>query len=571
VIRCRKKYPGKNTSAIIIMDNQRLLLFVALSVVILLLWQAWQKDFGTPPSTTAPPTSAESAVPSASDVPASPATGQKSTKAPAPAATTVPADAGLDKGERIHVQTDVFLAVIDTRGGDLRDVKFPRYPVSVDHPDQPFQLLNDDTAKIFVAQSGLLSSTVAPDHHAQYRAAHQEYKLADGAAELKVPLMWVSDQGVTVTKTYTFHRGSYVVDVAFDIANNGKQEWTGRQYRQLERARVERASRFVYTFIGGAVSSTENKYQKLSFDEMKKEAFSRDLHGGWAAMVQHYFLAAWVPGQQETNHYYTKSLGDDLYVLGLSSAEQTVPPGGKGEFSSRLYIGPKLQDHLAAVAPNLERTVDYGKLTFIAQPIFWLLKHLHDLLGNWGWSIILLTMFIKLAFYKLSAASYRSMANMRRMQPKMAQIRERYGDDRQRMSQAMMELYKKEKINPLGGCLPIVVQIPVFISLYWVLLGSVELRQADFIFWIQALSTKDPYYVLPLIMGVSMFAQQRLSPAPPDPIQAKVMMALPVVFTLFFAFFPAGLVLYWVVNNVLSIAQQWYITRSLEKATAKKG
>lgn len=551
------------------MENQRLLLFIALSVVILLLWQAWQKDFGTHPPTAAPPspTATESTVPSTSDVPAPSAVKQKSAKPQASLATAVPADAGLEKGDRIHVQTDVFLAEIDTRGGDLRDVKFPRYPVSVGQPDKPFQLLNDDTAKIFVAQSGLLSSSVAPNHHALYKAAQKEYKLAAGAAELKVPLTWVSDKGVTVTKTYTFHRGSYVVDVTFNIANNGKVEWKGRQYRQLERARVERASRFVYTFIGGAVSGVGDKYQKLSFDEMKKDPFNRDLQGGWAAMVQHYFLAAWVPGQKETNHYYSKSLGDDLYVLGLSSAEQSIPSGGKGEFSSRLYIGPKLQDHLAAVAPNLELTVDYGKLTFIAQPIFWLLKHLHNLLGNWGWSIILLTMFIKLAFYKLSAASYRSMANMRRMQPKMAQIRERYGDDRQRMSQAMMELYKKEKINPLGGCLPIVVQIPVFISLYWVLLGSVELRQADFIFWIHDLSTKDPYYVLPLIMGVSMFLQQRLSPAPPDPIQAKVMMALPVVFTLFFAFFPAGLVLYWVINNVLSIAQQWYITRSLEKAS----
>jgi len=552
------------------MENQRLLLFVALSVVILLLWQAWQKDFGTPPSppAAAPPAAESTAVPSSQDVPAA-AAGTPAPGPAAPEASAVPADAGLDKGERIHVQTDEFLAVIDTRGGDLRDIKFRNYSVSVNQPDQPFQLLNDDTAKIFVAQSGLLAASTAPNHHAQYQAVKKDYKLADGAAELKVPLTWVGEQGITITKTYTFHRGSYVVDVTFDVANNGKQEWKGRQYRQLERARVERESRFVYTFIGGAVSGAENKYQKISFDEMQKEAYSRDLKGGWAAMVQHYFIAAWVPGQDETNHYYSKALGDNLYVLGLSSAQQSVPAGGKGEFSSHLYVGPKRQDHLAAVAPNLDLTVDYGYLTFIAKPIFWLLKHIHGLLGNWGWSIILLTMLIKLAFYKLSAASYRSMANMRRMQPKMAQIRERYGDDRQRMSQAMMELYKKEKINPLGGCLPIVIQIPVFISLYWVLLGSVELRQADFIFWIHDLSTKDPYYVLPLIMGVSMFVQQRLSPAPPDPIQAKVMMALPVVFTLFFAFFPSGLVLYWVVNNILSIAQQWYITRNLEKASAK--
>ena len=551
------------------MENQRLLLFVALSVVILLLWQAWQKDFGTAPHTTPAPTVTQSAVPTGGDVPAAGTDQKPSPTASTPVAAAVPADAGLEKGERIHVQTDVFLAEIDTRGGDLRDVKFPRYSVSVNQPNKPFQLLNDDTAKIFVAQSGLLASSAAPNHHALYQAAQKDYTLANGANELKVPLTWTSDQGITVTKTYTFHRDSYVVDVDFEVSNNGKQVWKGRQYRQFERARVERQSRFVYTFIGGAISSAEIKYQKLSFDEMKKEAFNRDLKGGWAAMVQHYFIAAWVPGQEETNHFYSKSLGDDLYVLGMSSAEQTVAAGGKGDFKSQLYVGPKLQDHLAAVAPHLELTVDYGLLTFIAKPIFWLLKHLHELLGNWGWSIILLTMFIKLAFYKLSAASYRSMANMRRMTPKMAQIRERYGDDRQRMSQAMMELYKKEKINPLGGCLPIIVQIPVFISLYWVLLGSVELRQAGFIFWIHDLSTKDPYYVLPLIMGISMFVQQRLSPAPPDPIQAKVMMALPVVFTLFFAFFPAGLVLYWVVNNVLSIAQQWYITKSLEKATAK--
>ncbi|MEJ2565476.1 MAG: membrane protein insertase YidC [Gammaproteobacteria bacterium] len=552
------------------MDNQRLILFAALSVVIVLLWQAWQKDYGPPPQVKSPTSTAESTVPSASDIPAAPA-GQKKPAAAAssPASPAVAAETGMEKGERIHVQTDVFRAVIDTRGGDLRDVSFPRYPVSVDKPNQPFQLLNDDTAKIFVAQSGLLANTAAPNHHAQYHAAQKDYKLANGASELKVPLTWTSDQGITVTKTYTFHRGSYVVDVSFDVTNNGKQAWKGRQYRQFERARVGRKSRFIYTFIGGAISSVENKYEKLSFDKMQKDPLSSDLKGGWAAMVQHYFLAAWVPGQKETNHYYTKSLGDDLYVLGLSSAEKTIPAGGKGDFDSRLYVGPKLQDKLAAVAPHLELTVDYGLLTFIAKPIFWLLKHLHGLLGNWGWSIILLTMFIKLAFYKLSAASYRSMANMRRMQPKMAQLRERYGDDRQRMSQAMMELYKKEKINPLGGCLPIVIQIPVFISLYWVLLGSVELRQADFIFWIHDLSTKDPYYVLPLIMGISMFVQQRLSPAPPDPIQAKVMMALPVVFTLFFAFFPAGLVLYWIVNNVLSIAQQWYITHNLEKATAK--
>jgi len=551
-IRCRKRH-----SDILIpdMENQRLILFVALSVVILLLWQAWQGDYGKPHASAPAPTTAVN-VP-ATAPPTAP-----------PTVSAVPSEQGLAHGERIRVTTDVLAAEIDTVGGDLRQLDMLRYPVSRDHPDQPFRLLNDDTSKIFVGQSGLLAGTAAPDHHAQYQAAQKEYRLAEGAIDLKVPLIWTDNRGITVTKIYTFQRGSYVVAVNYEVANASGQEWRGRQYRQFERARADRESRFVSTYTGGAVSSPESKYRKLSFDDMDKQAYSSDVKGGWTAMIEHYFVAAWVAGQDETNHFYSKALGNGLYALGMSSSEQVIPAGGKGEFSSRLYVGPKLQDHLAAVAPHLELSVDYGLLTVIAQPLFWLLKTIHGLVNNWGWSIILLTAIIKLAFYKLSESSYRSMANMRRMQPKMTQIRERYGDDRQRMSQAMMELYKKEKINPLGGCLPIVIQIPVFISLYWVLLGSVELRQADFMLWLNDLSSKDPYYVLPLIMGVSMFIQQRLNPKPPDPIQAKIMSALPVVFTLFFAFFPSGLVLYWVVNNVLSIAQQWHINRRLEKSTA---
>jgi YidC/Oxa1 family membrane protein insertase len=561
----------KKASALLIMENQRLILFVALSIVILLLWQAWQGDFGKQ-SRTSPPATETVNAPPAGTAPAQ--TSETVPAATATATTTasaVPSDKGLAHGERIRVITDLMRAEIDTYGGDLRQVDLPKYPVAKNQPNVPFRLLNDDTAKIFVAQSGLLSATAAPDHHAQYQTAQKEYQLAAGADEVKVPLTWTNDKGITVTKTYIFHRGSYAIDVDFEVANASGQEWRGRQYRQFERARVERESRFIYTFTGAAISNQENKYRKLSFDDMDKEALNKEVKGGWVAMIQHYFVAAWVPGQDETNHLYSKALGDGLYILGLSSSEETVPAGGKGEFKSRLYVGPKLQDHLAAVAPNLELTVDYGLLTFIAKPIFWLMKHIHGIVQNWGWTIILLTLIIKLSFYKLSEASYRSMANMRRMQPKMTQIRERFGDDRQRMSQAMMELYKKEKINPLGGCFPILIQIPVFISLYWVLLESVELRQAPFILWLNDLSSKDPYYVLPLLMGISMFIQQRLSPAPPDPLQAKIMMALPVVFTAFFAFFPSGLVLYWVTNNVLSISQQWYITRRLEKMAAAKG
>lgn len=557
------------------MDNVRLILFVALSVVVLLLWQAWQGDFGTPPAHETP-TAATGGIPNQSiatapapDVPAH--TPQASASAP-PNGTppAVPAGQTLARGERVHVATDLLDIEIDTAGGDLRQAKMLRYPAAKDRPEEPFQLLNDDTPKIFVAQSGLLAATAAPDHHARYQAAQKDYQLSAGTDTLRVPLTW-SGGGINVTKTYVFHRGSYVIDVLFDVSNNSASEWRGRQYRQLERARVERESRFINTFTGAAVSSQENKYRKLSFDDMDKEPVGKEIKGGWAAMVQHYFLAAWVPQADQDDFLYTKAIGDGLYVVGLSSPEKTIAAGGKDEFSTRLYLGPKLQDHLAAVAPNLELTVDYGLLTFIAKPIFWLMKAIHGLVHNWGWTIILLTVIIKAAFYKLSEASYRSMANMRRLQPKLTQLRERFGDDRQKMSQAMMDLYKKEKINPLGGCLPIVIQIPVFISLYWVLLESVELRQASFVLWINDLSAKDPYYVLPLIMGVSMFLQQRLSPAPPDPLQAKIMSVLPVVFTAFFAFFPSGLVLYWVTNNILSIAQQWYITRSLEKAAAARG
>ena len=319
--------------------------------------------------------------------------------------------------------------------------------------------------------------------------------------------------------------------------------------------------RFIHTYTGGVIYSKQHKYEKIKFDKMKKENLSREIKGGWAAMIQHYFLAAWIPNKDETFHYYSRVFDNDRYVIGMTSPTYHVAAGQTKLLESELYIGPKLQTHLETIAPGLELTVDYGILTVVAKPIFWLLRTIHSFVGNWGWSIIFLTLTIKLAFYKLSETSYKSMANMRRMQPRMKALKERYGDDRAQMNKALMELYKKEKINPLGGCLPIVVQIPVFISLYWVLLDSVELRQAPFMLWIQDMSTPDPYFILPILMGVTMLIQQRLNPTPLDAIQAKLMMVLPFTFGIFFSFFPAGLVLYWVVNNTLSISQQWYITR----------
>ncbi len=556
------------------MDNKRLILLVALSFVLLLIWQAWQADYGaqqapvTAGSATnaAPPNQEQGNIPLSPDLPT---VGKAAENGPA-ATTTPSVDAGAGQAgfahqQSIEVITDVVHAQIDTVGGDLRELKLLNYPVAANKPEQPFPLLNDTLPNLFVAQSGLLSASSGPDHHAVFTPEQTHYRLPDGAQELKVRLHWKSPTGVTVTKVYTFRRDSYEIGLDYEVNNASAQEWKGHLYGQFQRVVDEsQSSAFIYTYTGGVLSSAENKYEKIDFDDMTDQDLNRTIKGGWAAILQHYFVGAWIPKQDQANRYYSKALPDKRYIFGVMTPEKVVPAGATGTLSTRLYAGPKLQDHLAEVAPGLELTVDYGLLTVLAQPIFWLLKHIHGIVGNWGWAIILLTLLIKLAFYKLSAASYRSMANMRRLQPRIAALKERYGDDRQKMSQGMMELYKTEKINPLGGCLPVLVQIPVFIALYWVLLESVELRQADFMLWINDLSSPDRYYILPLLMGITMFIQQKLSPAPPDPLQAKVMMILPPVFTLFFAFFPAGLVLYWVANNTLSIAQQWYITRKVE-------
>ena len=551
------------------MDNKRLFLLISLGFVLLLIWQAWQRDYGQPPQATQPASTASqapapSATPGAPDVPnaAKPATAPTTAIAPDGAPNT--AQPILEQGQTIGVVTDVIKAEISTVGGDLRKLDLLAYPAAANKPNVPFRLFNDNLPNLFVAQSGLLAGAHGPDHHAVFSAEQTAYRMADNANELKVPLRWTSPDGVTITKTYTFQRHSYEIKIDYQVSNTTAQEWRGRMYGQLQR-NDDKANQsfFIYTYTGGVLNSPENRYEKITFDNMADQDLSRDVKDGWAAMLQHYFVGAWVPARDQINHYYSKVLDGARYVLGVITPEQVIAAGQTGTLSMRLYVGPKLQDHLQEVAPGLELTVDYGLLTVLAQPIFWLLKYIHGVVNNWGWAIVLLTLLIKLVFYKLSAASYKSMANMRRLQPRIAALRERYADDRQKMSQGMMELYKTEKINPLGGCLPVLVQIPVFIALYWVLLESVELRQASFILWLQDLSAPDPYYILPLLMGITMFIQQKLSPAPPDPLQAKVMMVLPVVFTLFFAFFPAGLVLYWVVNNTLSIAQQWYITKSV--------
>ena len=554
------------------MDNQRLFLFVALSFVMLLLWQAWVEDYGPVPPAQVPvadsgqPADTLSGIPAdilsdSNDLPAAPA----DSGAPD---STLAETAVLEKAQYIEVETDLFHIRIDTAGGDLRQADLLAYPATTEPDSPPFRLLNDSLPNLFIIQSGLRASVgTEPTHHVVYTAEQSSYRMGDAADELVVAMRWRSPEGVEVIKRYVFHRGSYAVDLQHEVHNHSGAEWQGRQYRQLQRTQVAETgqSTFIYTYMGGVIYSPEEKYEKIKFDDMVEENLNRTITDGWAAMLQHYFLGALIPVRGEADRYYTNTLSNSRYVIGMIAPNRTVADGSSALFETRMFIGPKLQDEMKAVAPGLELTVDYGLLTVLAQPLFWLLKTIHGLIGNWGWAIVFVTILIKLAFYKLSETSYRSMANMRKLAPRMKSLKERYGDDRQKLNQAMMEMYKKEKINPLGGCLPIVVQIPVFIALYWVLLESVELRQAPFALWITDMSSPDPYYILPLLMGATMLIQQKLNPAPLDPIQAKVMMVLPVVFTVFFAFFPSGLVLYWVVNNTLSIAQQWVITRRIER------
>ena len=557
------------------MENQRLLLFLALSLVILLIWEAWQDQNApapaTPVASTAPvvPVDGSSAPPA--DLPQAVAM-----DAPSVPSTTEKDKPNMDRGsletqKRVRVVSDVLDVDIDTLGGDVRRAYLPEYPISMDTPDKPYPLMGDELPQLYVAQSGILSKQGAPDHHAMYRIDGDQFVMKDGQDELKVSMVWQSDNGIEVTKVYTFTRGSYLIKLDHIVKNNSGAEWKGNLYRQFQRSEYDEPgkSRLLYTFTGGAVSTAEVPYDKIDFDDFADWKPEQSYHtGGWVAMLQHYFVSAWVPKADEVNNFYTRNFNDTRYILGLTGKEMTVMPGQEMVLDTQLYIGPKLQHVLEDIEPNLKLTVDYGILSIIAQPLFWLLEKLHTITTNWGWSIILLTLIIKLVFYKLSEASYRSMANMRQLAPKFQAIRDRYGDDRQRMTQATMELYKKEKVNPMSGCWPMLVQIPVFISLYWVLLESVEMRQAPFILWITDLSTKDPFYVLPILMGISMYIQQKLSDNPSmDPMHRKIMQFLPIVFTLFFMLFPAGLVLYWVVNSVLSILQQWYIMRKIEKAT----
>lgn len=543
------------------MDIQRTVALLVFFISASLLWQAWQNQHLPPPQATAP--TAASSTPQPASTPTAP-----TASAPAPG-VAVEQSGSLPKAGRIHVSTDSLTVDIDTAGGDLRSVVLNEHRAAEDQ-SKPLVLMRDTGEPLYVTQSGLLGEGL-PTHNTMYSAEAPNYTLGAGQNKLEVRLSAPEAHGVRVTKVYTFHRGSYVIDVAYEITNGGGAPLSPYAYYQFLRDSAAPAGdvKMLNTFTGPAIYTDKDKFLKVSFSDIDKgKVASRKANDGWLGMLQHYFVAAWLPKGNVEREFYTKKIGDKFYAAGVLIPAGNVAPGQTVTVDMPMYVGPQEVDKLAKLAPGLDLVVDYGWLTIVAAPIFKVLHFIYNWVGNWGVAIILLTVLIKLIFFPLQNKASRSMAQMKVLGPKMQKLKEQYGDDRAKVNQAMMELYKKEKINPLGGCLPIVIQIPVFIALYWVLLASVELRHAPFALWIKDLSANDPYYVLPVVYAITMFVQMKLQPASPDPVQQKVMMAMPIIFSVMFIFFPAGLVLYWIVNNVLTIAQQWYINRRIEAEAA---
>ncbi len=549
-----------------LMDIKRTVLWVVFSLSILILWDNWMRYTGKPSMFF--PTATQQAKPAAGSAPAAKSDVPQASTTGAPPAAPIAGGATPVQGERITITTDLVKADIDTVGGELKRLELLKHKDTID-PEKNMVLFDSSASRTYLAESGLIGGDF-PNHKSGFVAKPGPRSL-DGNNQ--VQLVLESEQGgVKLTKTYTFKRGDYTIDIKHTVTNNSGVPIAPSLYLQLVRdgSKPEGESKFYSTFTGPAVYTNTEKFQKLTFEKIEKgtEEHAKKADNGWIALVQHYFVSAFIPADKTPREIFTKKIDTNLYAVGTIQPLGTIAPSASLSTDGRLYSGPQESAVLEQIAPGLELVKDYGWLTVVAKPIFWLMMQIHKVLGNWGWTIIVLTIMIKLAFFPLSAASYRSMAKMKQVTPKMTSIRERFKGDPQKMNQAMMELYKTEKINPLGGCLPIVVQIPVFIALYWVLLASVEMRNAPWLGWIHDLAAPDPFYILPVVMAVSMFIQTKLNPTPPDPIQAKVMMFMPIVFSVMFFFFPAGLVLYWVVNNVLSIAQQWVITRKLEGGKA---
>jgi YidC/Oxa1 family membrane protein insertase len=567
-----------------------MLLWGAFAFLLYMNYQAWVHDYdvattvaikgaaGSSGTPSAAPETLGNTVPQANSSAASsgvsPAPAAVSPAAAAPSAPESGTDSKADSSQLLNIKTDVLNVAINLKGGELDRAELLQYPLRKDTPNVPVTLFdNDDEASLYVLQTGLTGGAgeSAPTHLATWTAAQESFVLENGADELRVPMTWTDGQGLSVTKTFVFRRGWYAVDLIYDVKNDGPAGRKLASYSQFLR-HWEHASRSyfdveTYSFKGPAIFNG-TKQLDLKVENDQDSRFSETVTNGWLASMQHHFVAAIVPTPDES-FYFQLTVRNHQYLLSATGPATEVAPGAMVQFREKLFVGPKLQSQLAATGPRLDLTADYGKLTVLAKPLFWLLKSVHGVIGNWGWSIIIVTALIKLCFYPLSQASGRSMAKMRAVAPRLKQIQETYKDDREKLGRAMMELYKREKINPLAGCLPMLVQIPFFISFYWVLLESVEMRQAPFMLWINDLSARDPYFVLPLLMGAAMFAQFKLNPAPPDPMQAKIMQFMPLVMTGMMAWFPSGLVLYWLTNTVLSIAQQYRVNQVVEAEAAK--
>ncbi|OGS93734.1 MAG: membrane protein insertase YidC [Gallionellales bacterium GWA2_59_43] len=538
------------------MDLQRLFLFLIFAFSLVLVWDGWQRyqhpeQYVQQESVVAAKDQAKSGLPSAG-------------------AQVAPVQqAALPESKTIRVKTDLFEVEISSIGGDISHLALLKHPDGVDQTKPLVLFQRGAGTHNYVAQSGLLG-TGLPNHNTAFAAEQESYELAVNSNQVQVRLKAEGAAALQVTKIITFHKNSYLIDVAYELENAGPQAVTASSYFQLVRDSVPPAgsTMFLPTFTGPAVYTDKDKFQKVEFADIEKgkTEYPKQADDGWVGMLQHYFVAAWLPEAKTGREYFTRKLDGDMYSAGMVLPETVIQPGQKTVIGTRLYAGPAKSD-LDKIAPGLGLTVDYGWLTIIAAPLFWVMSLFYDWTGNWGIAIILLTIAIKLLFFPLSAASYRSMAKMRLVTPKLEKIKEQYAGDREQLNRAMMDLYKTEKINPLGGCLPVLIQIPVFIALFWSILASVEMRYAPFFGWITDLSVADPYYVLPLIMGISMVVQMRLNPTPLDPMQAKIMQIMPIAFSVVFFFFPAGLVLYSIVNNLLSIGQQWYITRAAEGET----
>lgn len=573
------------------MDIQRYALMIALALVgwmTLVEWNNFRLEHSptSAAASTAPPV--RDATVAATDAPTPPL--DKTTDLPtvqAPSEPEATVAAAAPPSNIIHVATDTLLLDISLTGGDIVGVSLPRFHAELGREDLPFRLLEQGSNRNYTAQSGLVgpNGTDTAQGRPTFTSERATWSMGENDKTLVVRLQHTAN-GVALEKRYTFTRGSYLVTLEYFIANNTTNDWKAALFGQLRRDDTADPSATggalgIQPFVGFASRTTEEKYLKHHFDDISEEPYSAETAGGWIALVQHYFLSAWIPADSQTNRIDMLRSDSGFNIARFTSPLVTVQPGANATLTAQFYAGPKDQYRLVTISPGLDLTVDYGWLWWIAQPLFALLHFfatgtLHAFgsvielgsgSGNWGIAIVMLTLLVKGAFFHLSAASYKSMAKMRKLQPKMLELKERYGDDRQKLSQETMDLYRREKVNPLGGCLPILIQMPVFLALYWVLLESVELRHAPLGGWIRDLSVMDPYFVLPLLMGASMFYQQTLNPAPPDPMQAKVMQFMPIIFTVFFLFFPAGLVLYWLVNNVLSIAQQWVITKRIEQET----